>query len=206
MHTKRLRMIISSLQVLLLASTGAWYYFLDRYYISTQASRPEHIINYGYAPLDIVLKLNFPLAIPWALVSYLVDLTFSGSRPRGTLLTVVVFLCVLATVALFWYFVVAEVQERSRGSSLIRSSSLFLEIPKILVLAIAGGAAFALAFWDGHRLVLTGELNRGLYWSGMIRAVVGGLFLMAWGLILIKASIQDLMVACRKDPGKSAGS
>jgi predicted neutral ceramidase superfamily lipid hydrolase len=197
-------MIISSLQVLLLVSTGAWYYFLDRYYISTQVSRPEHIINYGYAPLDIVLKLNFPLAIPWALVSYLVDLTFSGSRPRGTLLTVVVFLCVLATVALFWYFVVAEVQERSRGSSLVRFSSLFFEIPKILVLAIAGGAAFALAFWDGHRLVLTGELNRGLYWSGMIRAVVGGLFLVAWALILIKASIQDLMVACRKDPGKSA--
>ena len=198
MHTKRLRLIISSLQVLLLASTGAWYHFVERYYISTEASRPEHIINYGYAPLDIVLKLNFPLAVPWALVSYLVDLTFPGSRPRGTLLTVVVFFCVLATVALFWHFVAAEFQERSRGSSLIRFSRQSLEIPKILVLAVAGGAAFALAFWDGHRLVLTGELNRGLYWSGVIRAVVGGILLVAWGSILIKASIQDIRVASRK--------
>jgi hypothetical protein len=163
------------------------------------------MVKYGYTPLDIVLKLNFPLAIPWAPVLYLTDLTFSTSRSSGTPVTVmfgVLDLCILATVALFWYFVVAEVQERSRGSSLIRFSRLSLEIPKTFVLATVGAAAIAFACWDGHRLLLTGTLNRSaLYWNCMIRAVVGGLFLVAWALILIKASIQDLGIACRRKAG-----
>lgn len=201
MPNKRLRVIISTLQVLLLVSVGTWHHVVTKYDFH---NRPELVTKYGVTPIDIVGKLNFPLLALWSLVVFPISFALSASYlnlPSGAPLVIIagVFaLAVLASVALFWYFVVAEVEMRSHGGSLIRSSRRILEILKAVVLAVAGGGAVAYACWDGRRLLLLGQNTRSLYGSSMADAVIGGLILMIWAIVLIRISVRDLRGTLRK--------
>jgi hypothetical protein len=115
-------------------------------------------------------------------------------------IAVVFDLAVLTSIAFFWYFVVVEIEKRNHGSSLIRFSSQPLEIVKAVVLIAAGIGAVVLACWDARRLLLLGQLyGRMLYWSDMINAIVGGLFLLAWAAVLITISVKDIKLVLRRN-------
>lgn len=198
---KRLRVIVPTLQVLLLVSVFVWLHIVEKHYIN----QPQLINRYVVAPIDIVGKLNFPLLVLWFPVVYPINYLLYNSNlnlPSEVPLVVIlgVFaLAALASVALFWYFVVAEVEMRSHGSSLIRSLRRMLEILKAVVLAVAGVGAVAYACWDGHRLLILGQNNRSLYGSSMADAMIGGLILVIWAIVLIKMSVRDVMVALLKN-------
>lgn len=100
---------------------------------------------------------------------------------------------------MFWYFVAVEVEMRSRGASLIRSSRRILEALKAVVLAATGLGGIAYVYWDGHRLLLLEEIypSRG-NGSLMADAIIGGLFSAIWAIVLIMLSFHDLQVAFRK--------
>jgi hypothetical protein len=194
---KRLKFIIPTVQVLLLVSAGLWQHILGKYY----PGHPEVIVRYGSTPLYILLKASFPLAVLW--LPFFCALTWASSIPQlnltsgatGVVMLAVFDLAVVLSVALFWYFVVVEIERRRQGTTLIRFKSRMLETLKGIVLIAVGLGAFAYACWDSHRLLLVGQLNqRSLYWSSMVDAIVGGLFLLIWALLLIKIGIKDLLV------------
>lgn len=200
---KRLKFVIPSLQVLLLVCAGLWQHILGKYY----ATHPEVVVRYASTPLYILLKANFPLAVLW--FPFFCALTKASSSPHlnltsgpaGVVLLAAFDLAVISSVALFWYFVVAEIERRRHGASLLRFESRTLEILKVIVLVAVGLGAFGFACWEVHRLLLLGQLNqRSLYWSSMVDAAVGGLFLVSWALLLIRVAIKDLIVLPRKQP------
>jgi hypothetical protein len=195
---KRLKFVVPTLQVLLLVSAGLWQHILGKYY----ADHPEVIVQYASTPIIILLKSNFPLAVLWFPFFCALNWASSGSHlnltsgAAGVVMLAVFDLVVVSTVALFWYFVVVEVEKRKHGASLIRFSNRMLETLKAIVLIAAGLGAFGFACWETHRLLLLGQLNLlTLYWSSMVDAIVGGLFLVIWAVVLIKISVQDLMLA-----------
>jgi hypothetical protein len=203
---KRLRVIVPTLQVILLVSAGIWHGILTKYEFHRH---PELITGYGVAPIDILGKMNFPLLVLWLPVVYPITYGLSTSYlnlPAGAPLVAIVGvfdLAVLVSVALFWYGVIAEAEMRRHGSSLIRSSMRIVEVLKATVLAVTGVGAVAYACWDGHRLLLLGRSNpSAFYWSSVVDAIIGEPLLVIWAVVLIMTSVQDLMVAFRKSENK----
>ena len=200
--TKRAKVIIPTLQVLLPVAFAFLHHILEKYYIN----QPDIIVGYADIPIYVLLMLNYPLAVLWSLPLYPLYWAFSAfdlTRPSGAPLVaiaVVFDLAVLTSVAVFWYFVVVEIEKRKHGSSLIRFSSRTLETAKAIVLIGAGVGALVLACWEAHRLVpLDQQYRHVLYWSSMVNAIIGGLFLVIWAIVLIRISIRDLMVVFRKN-------
>ena len=195
---KRLRITIPALQVLLLIFAAFWLNIFSKVYVN----QPEFIVGRAQLPIQVLIKLNLPLAILWLPLFFALNWASSSNYwnlPSGTtgmLIVALLDLAVLSTVALFWYFVVVEIEKRKSGSSLIRFSSRTLETAKAIVLIAVGMGAIAVTGWEFHRLFLLNQLYRhAIYWSSMINAILGGLFLLTWAVVLIKISITDLMVA-----------
>ena len=106
----------------------------------------------------------------------------------GTTFVVVTALSAVALMSiiwLFWYLVVTEVELRKRGETLLRLRGFISESIKITALLLMGLAAFAYAYRDGELLLRLGRSK--------VDAILGGLFLAAWGIVLIRLSIQDVM-------------
>jgi hypothetical protein len=206
MLIRRLKVIVPTLQVLLLVSVAVWHHIIEKRFIN----QPDFIAQYASTPIHILLKLNFPLLAVWSLVVFPLDYALSKSYlnlPGETpsMVIVLVFdLALLASVAALWYFVVVEIQMRRYGNSLIRFSGRRAELLKIVILVVAGVGAIAYACWDGHRLLELGQLNRhALYWSSMVDAAVGGLFLAIWAVVLIWMAVQDFVVRFQPRRGGS---
>jgi hypothetical protein len=198
---KRLKFIVPTLQVLLLLSASLWPHILRKYYVD----RTEVIAGYAYAPIYILLKINLPLTILWFPIFSALTWASSNFYPRLTsgaadaVVRAVLDLGVVSTVAFFWYFFVVEIEKRRDGASLIRFKSRTLEILKATVLIAVAVGAFAYACWDSHRLLLLTQQNGDtLYWSRMVYAVVSGLFLVIWALLLVKVAIEDLVILARR--------
>ena len=177
------------------------HHILEMRYIT----RPE-FVAYANVPIQTLLKSNYPLVLLLFPIGYAINYVVSNSYlnlPSGVPLVaiaVVFDLAVLTSIAFFWYFVVVEIEKRNHGSSLIRFSSQPLEIVKAVVLIAAGIGAVVLACWDARRLLLLGQLyGRMLYWSDMINAIVGGLFLLAWAAVLITISVKDIKLVLRRN-------
>lgn len=193
--SRRLSMTISLLQVLFLIAVAGWHHVLEWYLVNHHLVRPDLLARYAGVPLDIVIKLNFPLSLLWAPILYLTRSYFSFST---SVVTVLLDIAILTSVGLFWYVVAAEIQVRSCGGSLIRSSKKWLEVPRAGVFLLLGTCAITYAFWDAHRLLLIGQLNNGeVYWSSMLDGIGGGLLLLVWAVVLIRSSIKDLKIALR---------
>jgi hypothetical protein len=204
MLKKRLRVIVPTLQVLLLISATLWLGIISKVYIN----QPEVIVGCAQLPIQILMKLNLPLSVLWFPVFYAMHCASAsssnyGNLPSGAtgmLIIAVINLAILSSVALFWYFVVVEIEKRRYGSSLIRLSNRTLEIVKAIVLMAAGMGAIAVACWEVHRLFLLDQLYRhAIYWSSMVNAILGGLFLLTWASVLITVSVKDLKLVLRRN-------
>jgi hypothetical protein len=193
MTTKRLKVLIPAVQVILLVSATVWHNVAWHNYDYAQH---DTALRSAGIPLGILAKLNFPLLVLWFPVFLFLEWACSASYlslPSGVALVavaVVFGVAILTSVGLFWRFVVSEVEMRRHGNSFIRSSSRIIEGVKAVLFAGTGIGGVAYAYWDGHRLQLLGRGRTG--------AIIGGLFLVVWSLVLIDIAVQDLMVAARK--------
>ena len=202
MLKKRLRVIVPTLQVLLLISAALWLNIFSKVYIN----RPEFIVGCAQLPIQILIKLNLPLAVLWFPVVYAMNWASSSndwnlpSGATGMVINAMLDLAILSTVALFWYFVVVEIEKRRYGSSLIRLSNRTLEILKAVFLTAVGMGAIAVACWEVHRLLLLDQLyRRAIFWSSMVNVILGGLFLLTWASVLITVSVKDLKLVLRRN-------
>jgi len=194
--------VISIFQVVLFVSICLWFRSVSYNHIGGRLGQVDFIVAYAITPLHLLMKLNFPLVLLWLPISYPLNYLFSILSPyRSVFITagVLAFVAAAASVAWFWNFVMIEVHRRKRGDSLIRFSKRSVELLKVAGIATAGITAIAFAVWDGRRLLLLGEVNRWtLYWSSMVDAIVGGLFLAIWAAILIRVAIEDFRAVRRK--------
>lgn len=193
----RLKFIVPTLQVLLLISASLWQRILENRY----AEHPEAIVGYILTPKNILLKANFPLAVLWFPMFRALEWALSSSNQSlargaaGVTTLAVLDVAVFSTIALFWYFVVVEIELRKRKASHIRFSGQRLEKLKATVMMLVGLGVAVFAFWDGHRLVVLDQLNlHRFFWSSVVAdALIGGLFLVAWGAAFIAMGVQDIV-------------
>ena len=144
--------------------------------------------SYVSPGLHIVTKMNGPLVVVLFPILYLTHWLGENLPSLDPLLLVGVAVLqagfLLLSVGVFWYFVVTEVELRSRGSSMLRSGKLLRDGCLWLAFSVFGMAAIYYAYADGTLLLRI----RG----SIAEALVGGLFLVTWGFVLIAVSIQDL--------------
>jgi hypothetical protein len=183
---KRLKIAISAAQVLIAGSIFAWYSLTNSIDVSTP---------YAYPARDIVIKLNFPLAVLWSPILYAME-RFSGNlSPSSAVIRAgILILFVLAFVVsifLFWFLVVSELEMRTQDKSMIRFTNWFAEITKVVALFLVGAVAIAYAILEAERLM---RFDRS-----KTDALLGGLLLLAWAFALMTASIRDLMFLLHKD-------
>jgi hypothetical protein len=183
---KALKIAIPAAQVLIASSIFVWYSLTKSVDVSTR---------YAYPARDIVIKLNFPLAVLWSPILYAMERFSVNLNPASVVIrTSILILFVIAFAAstfLFWYFVVAELEMRSQGKSLIRFTNWFAEICKAVTLFVVGAGALAYAVVEAKRLL---HFDRS-----KTDAFIGGLFLLAWAFALITASIRDLVFFLQKE-------
>ncbi len=195
--TKQMKFIVPTLQVLLLISAGLWQRILENRY----AEHPETIVGYILTPKNVLLKANFPLAVLWFPIFRALEWASSSSNPSlargaaGVTALVVLDTAVFSSMALFWYFVVVEIEMRKRKASHIRFAGQHMERLKATVMMLFGLGAAVFAFHDGHRLVVLDQLNlHRFFWSSVVAdAFIGGLFLVAWGAAFIAMGVHDMV-------------
>lgn len=187
----KLRIVIPLLQVLLLIATFSLDPLLSKRYV-TQSNLE---VAYVTTPEHLVLKLNFPLAIIELPLIY-ASLALSPGRTSPGALGAVLFgayvLVIGTSTAAFWYLVMVEVEMRKRKSSRLRFSGRHLEKLKAVVLILIGVGAAAFALWDGHDLIVRSRIH-SLYWSSLVDALIGGLFLALWAAALVTMGAQDIL-------------
>jgi hypothetical protein len=195
MASKKLRVVIPLLQVLILILAFSLDPLLGRRYVM----RSDLAIAYIVTPEHLMLKLNFPLVILGLPAIYLGDLAFPQMNSRagalGAVISGVYVLVLLASTAAFWYFIIVEVEMRKRRASCFRFSGRLMEKLKATVMILIGLSAAVYAFWDGHRLVILDQVNRHyLFWSAVVAdALIGGLILIGWAVVLITMGVQDMV-------------
>ena len=178
-----LRIIVAAIQAVLLVSACIWINTAGHF-----ARRPETHVPYTFLPLNVVLRLNFPLLLAWFPILYA-----TGNAPNGPLVIAVGRLGIPASVVLFWYFAVAEAEARSQGGSLIRFSNPAVEKLKEFFLFVVALAAIGAAFWDGHRLLHLAQVDPHHYdWESLVDAVIGEPLMIGWGVVLIRMAVRDL--------------
>jgi hypothetical protein len=150
--------------------------------------------------LHVVTKMNYPLLI--VLSPILDTLNWLGRflpTPTGgfrSSIAIVAAVLLTSTVALFWYFVLSEIEMRRHGKSMLRFRRRPVEVAALAVLFISGIGAIRYAWTDGLLLV---HIH-----GSKIEAFVGGLVLLIWGILLIGISIFDLLLYLR--PGAHPAS
>lgn len=195
MH-RYLRIVVPAVQVSAVLCLLGW----------ERLAHTERTLSFYVLPLrHTLLNLNFPLVILWWPIIEFIEV-LSGylaflSQQTGMLAIIaagVTAVGVISSVALFWYFVVVEIQMRSKGKSLVNSSNVALNFAKVSIFFLCGVGTFIHAYSETIRLFQHGLAPYGL-WPAEI--VLGALLLTVWGTTFIGVSIADFrkLTAIRKD-------
>jgi hypothetical protein len=144
-----------------------------------------HISAFSFQ--NVAVKLNFPLAAAWSIVFYTVE-RLNPYLPdvKGLLFVpalIVVAALLASSVAVFWYFVLTEVEMRRHGRSMLRFNGWFKEI------SVAG---FLFCFGSGTLLHAYSYATSTFYFHP-IEVVFGAFFLVAWGVTLVGLSVYDIL-------------
>lgn len=185
---KRLKILVPTAQVLACIAIALW----------NKLNHSEAVyLNYVKPAQSVVTQVDFPLLVLWSPIVHSLD-RFTGHFPvlRGApfmLIVLIVAVVFLSSVALFWYFVVNEIEMRRRGKSLLRFSGWSKQLFMTAILFSFGiGAAFK-AYGEA----------RALWYSGRGEGVFNGVFLVAWGIVFIGTGIRDLAVFLNNRPKSS---
>src|SRR6267378_1811429 len=121
---KRLRIIVPAVQVTALLCVV----------VLTKVIARESVNLFYVLPVrQLIANLNYPLVVVSEAFIWIDKLSLSAHmswRPEGALLVatiVITGLTVVLCIALFWYFVIAEIEARQLGGSLVRFSSRIIE-------------------------------------------------------------------------------
>lgn len=189
------RIAVPLVQVALMLSAVIWYNIAWRTYAHNELAR-------GFADLPgaLVIALNFPLAVLWFPILFVLGLALSTSSlgiSGGAVFVVLVAIvdtAIISIVALFWYFVVVEIEMRTNGNSLVRFRTRTVEALKSILFAVAGFSSVSCAYWDCHRALLYGHGRGG--------AAIIVLLLVAWAIMLVTVAVQDFLFAKRNEAGR----
>ena len=143
----------------------------------------------------LLLNLNFPLVIIWWsfihfikwLSKYVPFLRQTSGTPAMVGMAAIAF-ALLSSIALFWYFVVAETQMRSQGKSFMNFSSVILESLKVVILFLCGVGTVFHIYTETMRPFQHGLAHYGLW---PVEIALSALLLAAWGATFIGVSIVD---------------
>ncbi len=186
MSYRRLKLLVPILQVLI--AVGSW---LLRKHIYSERLYTRY---FGPAWDVVIFKMNFPVVAFWSPIVYVLnrwpDELVPSSHAMEIAVTIALGLAMVSSIGVFWYFVIAELERRMHGRSMIRFRNWFAETCKALILFAVGGSALVYAFFETRRLLL--------YHRSKADMLVGGLFLTAWGVALVGTSIVDAAVFLRK--------
>lgn len=186
---KRLRVVLPATQVLVavVAFAFAKLYVGSRFYGYFRDSR------------EIVMGLNFPLAVLWIVVFYPITALGNFLPPVSKILlaagTVAVAVLLVSSVALFWYLVVREVEMRRAGTSMLRCSGMFGQLLTATVLLCCGGGAIFYSY----------AVSSPLWHARPVDAVLEGSFPTIWGIVFIAIAVHDLLTSLRNRAMRLAG-
>jgi hypothetical protein len=179
---KRLKIIVPAAQVLAIVCMFGW----------ERVPQVERTISLYILPTrQIIMNLNFPLVIIWWPIIQAIE-WLNGYLPflrePSTTGTIGIALALFSSIALFWYFVVAEIQMRGDGKSLVRFSNRTVELVKVVVLFLCGVGTLFHAYTETMRPSRHGLSHYGLW---PVEIILSLLFLVAWGGTFIGLSIFD---------------
>lgn len=179
------------LQVIVVVLAFAADPIMSKLYVGRSDLRVAYVVT----PLQLALKLNFPLVVLWLPVLYFIRLTTPDIGSPSGALTAAIDVAVVTSTAAFWYLVVVEVEMRKRKASCLRLSGRHMDRLKATVMILIGVGAAVYAFWDGYQLLVFDQVNRHyFFWSAVVAdALIGGLFLFGWAAALITMGVQDIV-------------
>jgi hypothetical protein len=182
---KRLRIVVPAAQVLAFVAVPA-----------LKLAVHMRVLHVDYDPFRrVVLSVDYPiwtvflaLAVPLDRLLALWPRWLSGAV--GAVLAALL----LSGIALFWYLVVAEIEMRRQGKSMLRFSGWIKELLAVTVLLLFGAGAFT----EAHRI---GSIFFfGLPWHTLLSLpaafpgeILGMLILSAWGVLFVALAIHDLI-------------
>jgi hypothetical protein len=144
-----------------------------------------------FAAQSLVNKMNFPLMAVWSVCFWALDrATPYLPTLTGVFFAVAIFVIavlVVSSVALFWYFVIAETEMRSYGRSILRSTDRLKELLIIGLLFCLGAGTFIYAY----------SYVRSCFYFRMAEAILGGSLLVAWGVVFVVLSVHDAILFSR---------
>jgi hypothetical protein len=176
--------VLPTAQLLIVVGTFAWY----------NLDKSDSGLVYAYPAHDIVIKVNFPIALVWSPILYFMERFPNYFNPTSVVMktiSLVFFVTAFGlSVVLFWYLLMAEVEMRLQNKSMIRFKSWLAEICKTVILFAVGIGAIVYAAFEANRLL---HFDRSI-----TDAIIGGVFLLGWGVLFIATSIRDVVFFLRK--------
>jgi len=172
------RVALPAAQLLIVLGSFAWF----------SLERSGDIWNdYAYLTRDIAIKINFPVFAFWGPIAILIDhLHGPPFAPSSVVMSTIILILVVgifaASIILFWYFFVLEVEMRLKNESLIRFTSWLAETCTALILFAMGTGAIVYAVLEARRLLHRSNTD----------AIAGGAFLLTWGALFVTTSIRDI--------------
>jgi len=182
---KRLRIVVPAVQVLALVAVAA-----------LKLAVHMRVLHVDYHPFQqLVLSVDYPILTVFLAIAYPLDRWMfplpgwlSGAVGAGFLGLL------LLGISLFWYLVVAEIEMRRHGKSMLRFSGWAKELLAVTALLLFGAGAFI----EAHRI---GSIFFFLDWWHTLVSLAAAfpgeflrmLIMSAWGVLFVALAIHDLI-------------
>jgi len=193
---RRLKVIIPTVQILAVVGVLVW---------ERMAGTDRMLTDYALPTRQMITNLNLPLVAFWWPFIPVME-RFGNYLPFPMVMGLALAMMAFASIGLFWYFVVAEVQLRMRGKSLLRFPNRVVESVKVFILFFCGIGTFFHAYTEAIRPSQHGLARYGLWPVEIALTVV---FLAIWGSTFIGISISDFrkwLMTMRKSGTQPGGS
>jgi hypothetical protein len=182
---KRLRIVVPAVQVLAFVTVFA-----------LKLAVHMRVLHVHYDPFRrLVLSVDYPIWTVFLAIAYPLDRLMAASPGwlAGAVGAVFVALLLLG-IPLFWYLVVAEIEMRRHGKSMLRFPGWVKELLAVTVLLLFGAGAFVEAHTIGSVFFF------GLPWHTLLSLpaarpgeILNMLILTAWGVLFVALAIHDLI-------------
>jgi hypothetical protein len=197
---KRLRIVVPAVQALAFVTVFA-----------LKLAVHMQVLHVHYDPFRrLVLSVDYPIWTVILAIAVLLARLMPALPGWLSVAVGAVFVALLLLgIALFWYLVVAEIEMRRHGKSMLRFSGWIKELLAVTVLLLFGAGAFIEAHTIGSAFFF-GEAWNTLLSLAAARPgeILNMLILTAWGVVLVGLAIHDLITFLkgRARSNTSAGS
>ena len=181
---RRLRIIVPAVQ--LLASVTVLL-------LKKLAERSDQInFNYYLPARQLVEGLNYPLKKFWLFVTYLVaQVPFPNPTGGAAVIAFVLIVSVfLASIVLFWFLVVREIELRLQGRSLLRFSNPLYAISAIVAL-LGATLGTLVSVYSDIRIKIPFTF-RSISTIGLFLEILPQLIILLWALAFAWMALSDI--------------